>query len=374
MRATWLLLIGIVVLSLALAEVPYGARAWSNGGFSADPDNPDYGTHDWIADLALAWLPRNVSFLTTTYHARFLLGTEAPDNPAYIGDPQEHHVYYRANGALQDDSSAVRAEALYANALGFLRSGDLDEAAYCIGAMTHYISDVGVFGHTMGAHTDWGAEVHHSDYEDYVLAHPQPMMIPLSIRDGLSAREATLLLAQNVTFGYGFIQPNYWMDSHYSWTDSIFSTSANNSEGASVLAVAKAINNLMIEAGIIVPSAPSAPTALKATWTKGTGVILTWTASAGADTYEIYRGESLGDQQSVTTVGGTTWTDTSAAAGRTYYYWVKASGAGGSSELSAPASATVPAHGQSLLVPVAAGVIASLGAAGLSAIIYRRKR
>jgi len=31
--------------------------AWSNGGFSADPSNPDYGTHDWIAQHALDWMP-----------------------------------------------------------------------------------------------------------------------------------------------------------------------------------------------------------------------------------------------------------------------------------------------------------------------------
>jgi hypothetical protein len=31
--------------------------AWSNGGYSADPSNPDYGTHDWIAQHALDWLP-----------------------------------------------------------------------------------------------------------------------------------------------------------------------------------------------------------------------------------------------------------------------------------------------------------------------------
>ncbi len=33
------------------------ATAWSNGGYSADPTNPDYGTHDWLAEHALDWLP-----------------------------------------------------------------------------------------------------------------------------------------------------------------------------------------------------------------------------------------------------------------------------------------------------------------------------
>lgn len=30
---------------------------WSNGGFSTDPSNPNYGPHDWIAQHALDWLP-----------------------------------------------------------------------------------------------------------------------------------------------------------------------------------------------------------------------------------------------------------------------------------------------------------------------------
>ncbi len=32
-------------------------HGWSNGGFSTDSTNPKYGTHDWIAQHALDWLP-----------------------------------------------------------------------------------------------------------------------------------------------------------------------------------------------------------------------------------------------------------------------------------------------------------------------------
>ena len=38
--------------------VNYEVSGWSNGGYSADPANPDYGTHDWIAEHALDWLPQ----------------------------------------------------------------------------------------------------------------------------------------------------------------------------------------------------------------------------------------------------------------------------------------------------------------------------
>src|SRR3989304_1237751 len=48
------------------------------------------------------------------------------------------------------------------------KAGDERSAARAAGVVSHYLSDVAVFGHVMGASTDWGAEVHHSDYEDYV--------------------------------------------------------------------------------------------------------------------------------------------------------------------------------------------------------------
>ncbi len=48
----------ILVCTLTLA-LPPPTTAWSYGGYSADPSDPDYGTHDWIAQHALDWLPDN---------------------------------------------------------------------------------------------------------------------------------------------------------------------------------------------------------------------------------------------------------------------------------------------------------------------------
>jgi len=98
----------LFITAMALQQ---GVSAWGNGGYSADPENPDYGTHDGIAELALSISMVNVTFLTGTYNTQFLLGTEAPDNPDYVGDTGNHHVYYRSDGQLQDDKAAVRARA-----------------------------------------------------------------------------------------------------------------------------------------------------------------------------------------------------------------------------------------------------------------------
>lgn len=50
-----LFLLYLTSLLVTLFFLPISA--WSNGGYSADPSNLDYGTHDWFAQHALDWLP-----------------------------------------------------------------------------------------------------------------------------------------------------------------------------------------------------------------------------------------------------------------------------------------------------------------------------
>lgn len=231
------------------------ASGWGNGGYSADPDNPDYGTHDGIADLALTISDANISFLQSTYRTQFLLGTEAPDNPDYVGDTGNHHVYYYSSGQLQDDKAAVRAAAIYAEGLAKLRSGDLSGAAFLIGEMSHYIADVGVFGHTMGSRTDWGTEIHHSDYEKWfdgmIADYSLPSTIAPTPKD---AYTATLQLAKTITFGESSVRSNVWMDANYDWSDTLeFVPSAKGSLDLAVQAVASVIDNLIGESGSAAP-------------------------------------------------------------------------------------------------------------------------
>lgn len=116
--------------------------------------------------------------------------------------------------------------------------------------MTHYISDVGVFGHTMGNQTDWSEEIHHSDYEDAVDGKITEWGAPASFTLGnLSAYDAALGLARNVTFGKGAIKSNVWMDDNYNWSDSTFMASARATLNETVSDVAAAINHLLVEAG-----------------------------------------------------------------------------------------------------------------------------
>jgi hypothetical protein len=76
---------------------------------------------------------------------------------------------------------------------------------------------------------------------------------------------------------------------------------------------------------------PAAPTGLSATTGNGQ-VALTWTASSGAASYNIYRGTGSGQESKIASgVSGSSFTDTSFSNGTTYYYEVTAVNTGGES-------------------------------------------
>ncbi|MEM2137411.1 MAG: hypothetical protein QXI93_05595, partial [Candidatus Methanomethylicia archaeon] len=56
------------------------AYSWSNGGFSSSHSSLKYGTHVWIAEHALDWLPNDAKSWITANLNWYLYGTELPDN------------------------------------------------------------------------------------------------------------------------------------------------------------------------------------------------------------------------------------------------------------------------------------------------------
>jgi hypothetical protein len=249
LRARLLLASSLVLTFLALT---HPAWAWSNGGYSADPNNPNYGTHDWIAERALDWLPANERALILTYRAAYLYGTELPDNNQavdHIGDVTLHHVYYFANGSVQDDAAARRAGNMQDQVLAALSAQDYALAAKWTGAMTHYISDLAVFAHVMDTGTYWGEPVHHEDYEDRMQTRTdQPGETQIVIAfDGtlalVSPYDAALALARDTTFDLsGAGRTALWMDQHYNWSDPAFTARAYQSINLAVNYVAEAVH------------------------------------------------------------------------------------------------------------------------------------
>ncbi len=98
-------------------------------------------------------------------------------------------------------------------------------------------------------------------------------------------------------------------------------------------------------------TAPPTPVGVVAT-AGNTSVSLTWTASAGATSYSIYRGTAPG-AEGATPVGTATsnsFTDTGLTNGTTYYYTIAASNAAGTSAKSAEVRATPAASGTGTLL------------------------
>jgi hypothetical protein len=259
-RQTMKITLAIPLLVLLLASSVGLAQCWSNGGFSDDPSHPDYGTHDWIAEHALDWLPTQEKQYITDNLAAYLYGTELPDNsnssaPGHIGDVAKHHIYYWSNGTLQDDASAVRASAEFQTALNFLNTGDYADAAETAGIMSHYIVDVAVWAHVMGASTDWGAETgnNHQNYEAYVETRTSSYSDTYNqylLFDGnlqiISAYDAALDLAFDTTFDHGGTFTCVWMNNNYNVSNPIYWNRAGESLNLAVNALTDVLHTLYI--------------------------------------------------------------------------------------------------------------------------------
>lgn len=263
--ATAILLLATLILATNVSSSR--VSAWSNGGYSGDQTHPGYGTHDWVAQHALDWLPAREKQFFTDNLASYLYGTELPDNKNTLGGvgdaTAKHHVYFFANGSVQDDASAGRARQEYVNAQQAFGAGNFSEATMHLGMVAHYVADVAVFGHVMGAATAWGTEVHHtSDYEPYVQRRTDGYASEFDsflVFDGnltlTGAYDAALNVARDTTFDGGAGWTCVWMDQHYNWSDQTFKNRAGESLNLATNAVADMLHMFYTET--VIPEFPS---------------------------------------------------------------------------------------------------------------------
>jgi fibronectin type 3 domain-containing protein len=114
------------------------------------------------------------------------------------------------------------------------------------------------------------------------------------------------------------------------------------------------------------PGPPAAPTGLTAT-AGNASVALSWTAPAGATSYNVYRGTSASGESATALVSGitaTSYADNAAANGTRYYYKIAAVDSGGNSAQSTEASAMPEPPAPS--APVGLGATAGNGSVMLS--------
>ena len=272
-----------IILFIILAFASTTAHPWSNGGYSVDFNNPKFGTHDWLAQHALNFLPKQNRIWIDKHFNAYLLGTEAPDNsklnfmnyPCY-GDTRKHHIYYLTDESgivIGEDDAALRAQEEYYKAKKALNDANLQAAAYYAGSLSHYISDVAVFGHVMGKNSPWGQEKHHSDYEQYVQRRTNKyingtfeiyLIFDGALDSTISAYQAAYSIGYITTFGRGKTKSCTWMDANYNWKNQTFI----NSCGDSLNRATNVITDILYRLSTVAIAVTNKPQPLATTWGK----------------------------------------------------------------------------------------------------------
>ena len=175
------LLLLCMIVSVANVVGASSTLGWGNGprgnattNKPSECDSPPYATHDWVADHAVALLPDEEKAWLAPHMTSYLLGTEAPDNkkipdscPApntgYDDRNKGHSIKWNSDwSAMVNDRAARRAQEEYDKAGRAFDQGDVQAAAFYLGAMAHYIGDVSAYPHSIPD------EQNHSNYENRV--------------------------------------------------------------------------------------------------------------------------------------------------------------------------------------------------------------
>lgn len=155
------------IFSLAFISPSYNC-SW-NQDYSVYTHNPQFTTHVWLAyeSLQLFSSPSQIQWITRNM-LDFWHGVEAPfqkdiaenyvEDFSVYGDIDNYILYLSENGMIvTNDSLAQRAQVEYNKLVTELAKDDADLqlAAFYAGAMSHYISQAGVWG-AIWDETLWG--------------------------------------------------------------------------------------------------------------------------------------------------------------------------------------------------------------------------
>lgn len=228
----------ILIFSLSIVGID-PAYAWVNGGQSIDPDNPKYGSHDFILDKAIDLLPP--AMINKIDRTAAFYGTEIPDYDTClycIGDGGNHEIYYHTDESIHKDDAAIRAKEEGELAIIAYQEGDMYNFSLRIGSMAHYMSDPSAYAHTLGSRSDWGDNLPglHGEYENYAencfLKNRNCLSNSIIYRhnivydgnyDNISPYDGALKIAYDTTFDtFSRKHTNVWMRDNFDWGDEEF--------------------------------------------------------------------------------------------------------------------------------------------------------
>ncbi len=171
MRSKHLLFLFLLSLMI-LGTGPTVANAWSNGGASNDPSNPDYGTHDQFAKYGMIYVKEQFPQLVTWLEedmSEYLYWTEVPD---MVLQDWTNHNYdfgdYGYRGGPPDRGAPNAVQTCYDWVVGnltlWVNAGQPADSSYAsdarkaMGLLTHYLSDICNPMHTDDDASDSGKE------------------------------------------------------------------------------------------------------------------------------------------------------------------------------------------------------------------------
>ncbi|MEM2637301.1 MAG: hypothetical protein QXL15_03010 [Candidatus Korarchaeota archaeon] len=183
----------IIIASILVFSFPVKVSALGNGGFTSDPNEPKYGTLDWMGYHAISLIKESMPSYVVWIDMRmryFYLGTEAPDNPyLHIGrfagwnDTASQFNRYDLTGGVvtinedyQNCSSLLQTH--YSYLVQALKNRDYDRAAWEAGVVTHYIGVLSGWGHVL---TTWnGTDFVRDDarYSNYAAQLDEVLLYP----------------------------------------------------------------------------------------------------------------------------------------------------------------------------------------------------
>jgi parallel beta-helix repeat protein len=246
------------------------------------------------------------SFITAVYDGSF---EQASVNGSYAYDPATQYWKFSGNAGIEANGSAWGAAAApYGTQAAFLQS--LNATSGGTISQTITVADAGSFDFSFfsAQRLSYGTEPIAVSVDGTLIA---------TITPGSTTFQSYTTPAVTLSAGSHIL--------------SFATTSTSSIDSASF------IDQVSVA---VLPNPPTAVTA-----TAGTGQItLSWTAPLGAVSYSIFRGTTSGGEATTplaSNVTANSYTDTTAAAGTTYYYTVSAINAAGQTATSAEVSASV---------------------------------